>query len=371
MHAVVAPGHPAVVGKPLLRAIELRLADGGGYRGRDDPLGRVQGLLRPRGAAADGEQGGAAPRGGMAADAVGEDLADIGGVGQHAAQGRGVPGRASPGRGDAQPGQALPHGQDRGALVGEPGEQVAHHRRLRLLHPHPSRIAWPLGVEPVAIGRPRPRQQGAGAQLAQAAAAHALGDQGALVLGHGAADLQQQLVVRVAAHRPVEEHHLRPVLLQLLDQERLVHVVARQPVRLGDQDAVEPGARGGVAQAVQARAPQAGAAVAVVAEDTVRRQVPALRSGVGAQPIELLVSALCPGLALGRYPEGQTLQTAPVYSQLHGSTVWTRGAQPALRLMRCGRTPGAPGPASGSTRWRRWPPQLLGARPPASAGRRR
>jgi hypothetical protein len=83
----------------------------------------------------------------------------------------------------------LPDGEDRRALVGEPGEQIAHHRRLRLVHPHPGRVARPLGIEPVAIRWPRPGQQGAGAQPAQAAAAHALGDQGALVLGHRAADL--------------------------------------------------------------------------------------------------------------------------------------------------------------------------------------
>jgi hypothetical protein len=45
------------------------------------------------------------------------------------------------------------------------------------------------------------------------------------------------------------------VPLQLLDQEDLVHVVARQPVRLGDQDAVEPDARGDVAQTVKAGPP--------------------------------------------------------------------------------------------------------------------
>ena len=61
-------------------------------------------------------------------------------------------------------------------------------------------------------------------QLAQAAAAHSLGDQGALVLGHRAADLQQQLVVWILAHRPVEELDHCAVSLQLFDQQYLVHV---------------------------------------------------------------------------------------------------------------------------------------------------
>ena len=121
------------------------------------------------------------------------------------------------------------------------------------------------------------------------------------ILGYGAADLQQELVVRIAAHRLIEEHDLGAVPLQLLDQEHLVHVVARQPVRLGDQDAVEPGARGGVAQTVEAGPPQAGAAVTVVAKDALGRQDPTLTLGMGAQTVELLLSGLRLGLAQGRY----------------------------------------------------------------------
>jgi hypothetical protein len=54
---------------------------------------------------------------------------------------------------------------------------------------------------------------------------HALADQGALVLGDGAADLQQELVVRVSAHRPVEELDLGTVPLQFLDEQHLMDVV--------------------------------------------------------------------------------------------------------------------------------------------------
>ena len=134
-------------------------------------------------------------------------------------------------------------------------------------------------------------------QLAQAAAAHSLGDQGALVLGHRAADLQQQLVVWILAHRPVEELDHCAVSLQLFDQQYLVHVVARQPVRRGDQDTVQAGTSGGISQAVQARTPKTGAAVAVVAEDVLLREIPAASSGMDAQAVELLLNALRLGLA--------------------------------------------------------------------------
>jgi len=46
------------------------------------------------------------------------------------------------------------------------------------------------------------------------ATAHPLGNQGALVLGHCAADLQHQLVVRIIAHRTIEELDLAADPLQ-------------------------------------------------------------------------------------------------------------------------------------------------------------
>ena len=61
-------------------------------------------------------------------------------------------------------------------------------------------------------------------------------------------------------------------------------VVARQAVGRGDQHAVDLAALDGVAQAVEPRAGQRGAAVAVVAEDVRRIERPALggmRADVG------------------------------------------------------------------------------------------
>ena len=52
----------------------------------------------------------------------------------------------------------LHQGCHRGALVGEAGEQAADHGGLRLVQPHAGGVARPFGVEPVAVGRPRPGQ---------------------------------------------------------------------------------------------------------------------------------------------------------------------------------------------------------------------
>src|SRR5215218_6972528 len=98
--------------------------------------------------------------------------------------------------------------------------------------------------------------------------------------------------MRVAAHRPVEEVYHRPVLLQLLNEQDLMHVVAREPIRRGDQDPVQMRARCSIAQAVQARTPEVRTTVAVVTEDMLRRQNPALRCGMSTQTVELLLSGL-------------------------------------------------------------------------------
>src|SRR3954451_1826698 len=101
---------------------------------------------------------------------------------------------------------------------------------------------------------------------------------------------------------PVKAGQGHPVLLQLLDEQDLMDIVARQPIRRGDQDPVQTRTRRSIAQAVQARTPEARAAVAIVAEDVLRRQNPALRRGMSTQAIELLLSGLRLDLALGRNP---------------------------------------------------------------------
>ena len=96
VHPVVASRHASIIAQPLLRAIELLLADDGRH-GRDrDPFGRVR---QPRAAlaAADRQQGGAAPLRRMPAQPVGEDLPEVDGIGQHAAQDGGAPAPVSPG----------------------------------------------------------------------------------------------------------------------------------------------------------------------------------------------------------------------------------------------------------------------------------
>ena len=159
MRSVVATRHPAIMGQPILGTVELRPADDGGHRRDRDPLGLVDGLRRSRAAAADGKQGRVAPLRRVRADAVGEDSAEVGGVRRHPVQGRTAPGPMTSGRGDAEPIEAALQGVERLTLVGEPDEQVAHDGRLGFVQANARRVARPLGVQPVAVGRPRPGQQ--------------------------------------------------------------------------------------------------------------------------------------------------------------------------------------------------------------------
>ena len=136
----------------------------------------------------------------------------------------------------------------------------------------------------------------------QPAAAGPLGDERPLVLGDGPADLEQQLVLRVVGERPVGELDPAAAALQLLQKQDLVDGVAGQPVGVGDEDAVELGRRGEVAELVEAGATQRRPGVPVVAEDVVILERPLALRDAAAQAVELLVDGLRLGLALGRDP---------------------------------------------------------------------
>ncbi len=80
MHPVVASCHAPIIAQPLLRTIELLLADDGRH-GRDcNPFGRV---CQPCAAlaAADRQQGGAALLRRMPAQPIGEDLTAVDRIG--------------------------------------------------------------------------------------------------------------------------------------------------------------------------------------------------------------------------------------------------------------------------------------------------
>jgi hypothetical protein len=116
------------------------------------------------------------------------------------------------------------------------------------------------------------------------AAPHPLSNQGALVLGHRAADLEHQLVVRIIAHRPIEELDSAARPLQFGEDHHLMDVVAGQPIGRGQEQKIERRLGRLIAQVKEAGAFERGTALAIVTEDMFLGQTPVGLSGeIGAQ----------------------------------------------------------------------------------------
>lgn len=117
-----------------------------------------------------------------------------------------------------------------------------------------------------------------------------------------AADLQQQLVVRILAHRPVQKLDLAALLLELFEQHHLMDVIARQTVGGRQHQPVDKTLPDSVPQPIQAGAVQPCAAVAVIAENQRGVECDARSLKVGSQAVQLLLNGLLVDLVLGRHP---------------------------------------------------------------------
>jgi len=91
-------------------------------------------------------------------------------------------------------------------------------------------------IHPVSIERSFPGQDQASLQFPLPSTPHAITNETAFVLGDGAANLQQQLIVRILAHRAIQELHAAAVFFDLLQQQTLVDEMTRQPIGSGDED---------------------------------------------------------------------------------------------------------------------------------------
>jgi hypothetical protein len=132
--------------------------------------------------------------------------------------------------------------------------------------------------------------------------------------------------MRIRAHRPVQELHLAAASGQLIDQQHLVDIIARQPIRRRDQHQVQVGQRRVIPQPVQPRPAQAGAAIAVIAVDMLVLQLPAALRSRRAQPVKLLFDGLRLGLAGGRHPR--------IHRHTHQVPPRRSAPDPAGRLLR-------------------------------------
>lgn len=193
---------------------------------------------------------------------------------------------------------------DRLATVDVGAEDLAHDLGLGLEDLDPGRSALVGHDAAVAVGH-LPEADLAGAGAVEFAAAVALGDLRALVFGDHALHLHQQRGLRVLAERRAfEEPHLALKPLQLLEDQHLVGVGAREPIGAQAQHAVEHAGLGGVTQPVERRTVEPRARVAIV-DELLDDLVPV---GVrrGAQRLKLRGDRAALLLALGRHARVET-----------------------------------------------------------------
>src|SRR5262249_45296870 len=171
------------------------------------------------GGAAGGVEGVAVEVAGAGVDRIGEDAVDDRGGPQPPAAAR--PPRA--GR------QALADLADGQVLVDQPAVEQADDLGLGLVDQQVAGGAVALGDVAVAVGDlaggPLP-----GAGLLELAAAEALAQDGTLVRGDGALDLEQELVVGVVGDGALDEGDRAAGLAQFFEEKDLVGVLAGQAV---------------------------------------------------------------------------------------------------------------------------------------------
>jgi hypothetical protein len=143
------------------------------------------------------------------------------------------------------------------AVAADPVKHLADHPDF-VWYQLIARLPTPLilGNVTVPIGSPAEDVHDACPGRIELAAPMAFDNLRALILGHHALHLQQQVVFRAPAQLPVQEDHLHPGLLELIHQQPLVGVFARQPIGRVDIEPVR-GPRGGqIALALQGGAHQ-------------------------------------------------------------------------------------------------------------------
>ena len=162
-------------------------------------------------------------------------------------------------------------------------------------------ITGALGVHDIAVGGHTPGQQLATAQFGLPATPHPIGDQGALILGHGPPDLEHELIMWVLTHGSLQKLDLTAPLGQFIDQKHVMDIVAGQPIRSRHHDQFKGGQRGTIPQPIQARPIELGPAIAVIPIDVLFRQMPVgMRRHMGLQAVELLLNGLRLLLTIGR-----------------------------------------------------------------------
>jgi len=121
-----------------------------------------------------------------------------------------------------------------------------------------------------------------------ATSAHARGAQGALVLSHSAANLEEQLVMRIVIPRAIAKLDPTAALGEFLDQEHLMDIVAGQAIGSRKHNAFNGRQGGSIAEAITPRTLEGGTAITVIAVAMFSGDMPVrLRRDVVTQAAQL------------------------------------------------------------------------------------
>src|SRR3954453_6485114 len=185
--------------------------------------------------------------------------------------------------------------------IDQPAVERPDKIRIGRVNLEPSTGTIAAGNVAVAVGCAA-ADEVAGLRLLQLAAAEALAQERALVLGDSALDLQEELVAGIVGNAVVEKRHLAAGAAKLFQDQHLIGVSTGQPIRAEHRDDVDLGIADGVAQRVESGPVEPCAAVTLVLEDMRGLELMPGLSRPGAQGRELAVDRLLALLALGGDP---------------------------------------------------------------------
>ena len=112
------------------------------------------------------------------------------------------------------------------SLLQVTGKEVCNDSDLGWLQADSRRVTRTRWIDAETVGWARPGKQSTCLILLSPSPSHPLSNQASFILGNRSTDLEQELIVRILAHGPIDKLDLAPSLFKFLHQEHLMNVVA-------------------------------------------------------------------------------------------------------------------------------------------------